>query len=190
MKKYKECKKHGLLNEDQIAEEKINWGIGIYFRCKICKQEKDYKWNHENMAHKIAYSKEWKLKNKTKVNEWNKQDRLKNPEKYKEWSRRGRERLGLIRSLKDVTRIRGITLEQYYAMVGRQENLCAICGYQETRKNKNGDVARLCIDHCHRTGNVRELLCHSCNTGIGKFMDDINLLKAAIAYLEKHTYVE
>jgi hypothetical protein len=46
------------------------------------------------------------------------------------------------------------------------------------------------IDHCHKNRHIRALLCHNCNTGIGKFNDDINLLEKAIEYLKKHIHVE
>jgi hypothetical protein len=40
------------------------------------------------------------------------------------------------------------------------------------------------IDHNHVTGGVRGVLCTRCNTGLGKFLDGVDLLKKAIAYLE------
>lgn len=45
---------------------------------------------------------------------------------------------------------------------------------------------KLCVDHNHNTGNVRSLLCMSCNTGIGKFKDNIELIEAALNYLKSH----
>lgn len=62
----------------------------------------------------------------------------------------------------------------------RQDGACAICGV----KFKSIDHCK--IDHDHSTGLVRGLLCGSCNTGIGLFKDDINLLSGAIKYLTDH----
>lgn len=42
------------------------------------------------------------------------------------------------------------------------------------------------IDHCHVTGKVRGILCHKCNTGLGYFNEDVELLKSAISYLNEH----
>jgi hypothetical protein len=73
----------------------------------------------------------------------------------------------------------GITIEQYWEMVNQQNNLCAVC------KNPP-NINNLAVDHCHKTGKVRGLLCQSCNSGIGKLRDNKELLLAAIQYLDKY----
>jgi hypothetical protein len=50
-------------------------------------------------------------------------------------------------------------------------------------------TANLVIDHNHETGNARTWICDSCNTGLGRFKDDIGLLKEAIDYLKKYKKV-
>jgi hypothetical protein len=47
-------------------------------------------------------------------------------------------------------------------------------------------TANLVIDHNHETGNAREWICDSCNTGLGRFKDNIELMNEAIKYLKKH----
>lgn len=69
-----------------------------------------------------------------------------------------------------------ITELQYEQMHQRQDGRCRICNSKETYK-------RLAVDHSHKTGKVRGLLCEDCNLGLGKFKDDIALLKIAIQYL-------
>lgn len=78
----------------------------------------------------------------------------------------------------------GLTLEQYNEMLAKQQGLCAICQEPETAK-KNGKIKSLSVDHCHKTGKVRGLLCHACNTGIGSFKEDLNLLNSVKHYLEE-----
>ncbi len=80
----------------------------------------------------------------------------------------------------------GLTPEDYEAMHAKQEGVCAICGKPETAKSRHGTLRRLCVDHCHSTGAVRELLCTNCNTGIGVFREDITVLEKAVAYLRRH----
>lgn len=80
-----------------------------------------------------------------------------------------------------------ITLEQYNEMLVMQNNVCAICEKEETKVfKKTGKINDLAVDHCHKTGNIRGLLCWRCNTAIGRFEDSIELLQNAVAYLEKH----
>jgi hypothetical protein len=71
----------------------------------------------------------------------------------------------------------GLTLENYTAMICAQSNQCAICGDVMTTP---------CIDHDHKTGKVRSLLCRGCNVGIGGLKEDVNILMRAVAYLEQH----
>jgi hypothetical protein len=74
----------------------------------------------------------------------------------------------------------GISIEEYEKMLSEQNGGCAICGsFINNNLRKN-----LAVDHCHNTGKVRGLLCHKCNSGIGFFDDDINLLENAISYLK------
>lgn len=74
----------------------------------------------------------------------------------------------------------GLTEEQYDAMVVAQEGRCAICRCAEPGGNGGKHWH---IDHDHATGRVRGVLCSECNTGLGKFKDDPNLLEAAVRYL-------
>jgi hypothetical protein len=72
----------------------------------------------------------------------------------------------------------GITLEQYEEMAAKG---CAICGAAQGTTKR-----RLPVDHCHKTGKVRGVLCMFCNTAIGKFRDDPELCEKAAHYLRSH----
>ncbi|RYF50587.1 MAG: hypothetical protein EOO38_05305 [Cytophagaceae bacterium] len=56
-----------------------------------------------------------------------------------------------------------ITNEQYQEMLAKCGGLCQLCGNPETNYDIRGGVKKLCIDHCHRTGVIRGLLCGRCN---------------------------
>jgi hypothetical protein len=83
-----------------------------------------------------------------------------------------------------------IPVAQYNAMLTEQGGVCAICGKAQSTKYRgvrgHGKIKALYIDHCHKTGKIRGLLCHYCNFGLGEFMDSIKLLRRAIRYLKKH----
>ena len=76
----------------------------------------------------------------------------------------------------------GITLEQYDCMLVSQDGVCAIC----RKPCKTG--RKLAVDHDHKTGNIRGLLCQSCNVMLGSGKDSPLLLKTGADYLEKQPW--
>ena len=78
-----------------------------------------------------------------------------------------------------------VEFEEIIDLYDNQNGRCAIC-------DKHFDISLISkrnglhIDHCHKTGRVRGLLCSNCNTSIGKFNDNIEVLQNAIQYLMKH----
>jgi hypothetical protein len=79
----------------------------------------------------------------------------------------------------------GLTLEQYDGMLQQQGGVCDICKRPEITK-RNGKVKRLYVDHDHKTGWVRGLLCNKCNTALGLIRDDPKMLLAIQYYLKKN----
>ena len=75
----------------------------------------------------------------------------------------------------------GLTEDQYDALLGRQGGGCAICG--ATEPGRKGD-RNFCVDHDHRTGAMRGLLCHRCNQAIGHLKDSPDFCRQAAKYLE------
>lgn len=100
----------------------------------------------------------------------NKRHRAKDPIAFKEreWQRH-------------IHKTFGLTYERYCEMLHEQDGVCAICG-----THGQDYEARLSVDHDHATGEVRGLLCRQCNAGLGAFRDSLNMLEAAIGYLEVH----
>lgn len=79
----------------------------------------------------------------------------------------------------------GLTKEQYLTMVKAQNNLCAICNKPETESSSpHIKEMELSIDHDHKTGIVRGLLCRQCN--IGKLGESPERLRRAADYIERN----
>lgn len=74
-----------------------------------------------------------------------------------------------------------ITKEEYEALFAKQRGRCAICRVRATDAPKGF----LCVDHNHKTGKVRGLLCWNCNVAIGHLRDNAKLLRKAIDYLAR-----
>ncbi len=69
----------------------------------------------------------------------------------------------------------------YDKMYNEQKGCCLICGLHQSEQTN-----RLSLDHNHETGQVRALLCHSCNVGLGHFRHRVDLLQEAVVYLRKY----
>lgn len=78
----------------------------------------------------------------------------------------------------------GITVAEFTTMIIKQQWRCAICGRVPYGKEKS-----LAVDHDHTTGQIRGLLCMDCNIGIGRFREDLGIMKAAMLYLSSPTAV-
>lgn len=187
----KRCKIHGDLTIDQTRKD------GKNYRCKACRIATNKKSYYENQEKRIATSTKWKLENREHSNAWEREDRKKNPEKYRRYEENYKKKHGMERIRKmEVARIHGLSIEEYDAMFEAQNHKCLICNNEETRLGKDGKtVTPLSVDHCHyceENGNhvIRGLLCRSCNTAIGSFNDDINLLQSAITYLQRHEHLD
>jgi Autographiviridae endonuclease VII len=72
----------------------------------------------------------------------------------------------------------GITEEEYIALFKKQNRRCAICKSSSPNHFRGWN-----IDHCHKTGRVRGVLCHHCNLLLGNAKDSANILQAAQSYL-------
>jgi hypothetical protein len=133
-------------------------------REKVLAQSRERGKDPEYRAQKARATREW---------------RQKYPERERENQRQGWAR-----------RKYGLTLEEADAILARG---CAICGTHEGRDVGRASeqlparsTERLCIDHCHTSGKVRDALCHNCNSALGLMADDSARLRAAADYLEKH----
>lgn len=91
----------------------------------------------------------------------------------------------------EVRRNHGIEPEEYDGLIAAQDGRCAICrrlpGGRANGRAREGHPPSLHVDHDHRTGRIRGLLCSNCNTMLGLAGDDVVVLAAAIEYLKRST---
>lgn len=123
-------------------------------------------------------NREWRARNPEKVEESAQKLRLRretDPAWREEQNIKAR---GRAQRYVQVKHFYGLSAEQYDAMVKAQNHVCPIC--------LKKDIRTLHIDHCHKTGKVRALICGRCNPGLGNFNDDPALLRRAAEYLEKY----
>ena len=104
--------------------------------------------------------------------------RERNIEKVREANRESKKRTYPARRDTLLKNRYGVTAFDYDDLAKKQDNKCAICSL--TPENKRMD-----LDHCHKTKQIRGLLCNNCNRGLGHFKDNPVLLNNAIAYLNK-----
>ena len=116
-----------------------------------------------------VYAKEYREKNYTKVREVQKASYQKYQEKYKKRA-----------DVRRIERDYGLSEEDYQALIKKQNNRCAICD-----KTGGFGLEKLVIDHCHKSGKVRGMLCRLCNTSLGGFRDNEEQLMNAIYYLRR-----
>lgn len=154
-------------------------------------------WAAEHRAETLAYQKQYREQKKAELAAKAKARREAEPERLASKNRayfathrdellasNKRYRIERKSELRAKRRLatKGLTQEQYDALLEAQDRRCAICGTTDP------GAGRECfaIDHDHATGATRALLCNHCNLGLGHFRDDPGRLLAAAAYLKQH----
>lgn len=80
----------------------------------------------------------------------------------------------------------GLTMELFREMLETQGHRCPICGNDIAEQAGGNMAATACVDHCHKTGKVRGLLCGPCNVGLGSLGDCPSRLESGARYLRSH----
>lgn len=106
-------------------------------------------------------------------------DKRKHHEHGNRWRRTNRIRHLKLSRLAHIKREFGLEPWEYRGLLRHQAGLCAVCCEPMI-------PGATCVDHCHRTGKVRGLLCHSCNTSLGRLQDCAALVFHAAEYLCAH----
>ena len=125
------------------------------------RRRKQYAENPEKRRKARARARRYRRANKAKIAEQRRLDRKQNPEKMRK---------------QHIQYTYGLSWDEYQAILARQGGVCGMCKTKSKRP--------LCVDHCHKTGMVRGILCSPCNLTIGLCRDSTKITRAATAYLE------
>lgn len=167
--------------------------------CSQCKQEKSINKFYKRTLSKDGLSSSCKpchndidkrsLRKRLKLdptlqlrkNKWARDLYVKNPEKFK-----ARSKNRTWEQIRNVTLKYkfGISLDVYLNMLEAQNGVCLICGNSQPQLENKKYNSLLCVDHNHKTGKIRGLLCRNCNAAIGLLKDSSILLESAYKYLK------
>lgn len=129
--------------------------------CQFCKKE--YQLNIDKGMHKYCSS---ECRQKWHYNRWKSNGGRRCPQKLREYQLKTNY---------------GISIEDFNIILLSQNNSCKIC------KIKNQSGKNWHIDHCHKNGKIRGILCQKCNQAIGMVYENIEILENMIQYLEENS---
>lgn len=151
----------------KLAKSKSDFGKrssskdGLNYYCKNCDSANCKAYYSKNKTKIKLKVLAWQASNKEKVNSYKKKNKLNNPD-Y------------------DLMRTHGVNKKQYDNMFNKQNGCCAVC-----RINQSEFKRSLAVDHDHKTGKIRGLLCDRCNVALGMVRDSKDVLCKLIIYLEQ-----
>jgi len=141
-------------------------GLATYcIRCESDRKKEARDGNTDLIEKHKNNNRLWYQNNKEKNKERNKKWIEENPARYRELNLKHRF---------------GISLEDYNRILEEQNYCCGICGV-----HRDFITQHMAVDHCHKTGKIRGLLCKNCNSGLGFFQDNNEVLEKAITYLNQ-----
>lgn len=154
-------------------------------RCKPCRNSDEWAARHVNWAATQKRNHDYKQLDHVRLAK-----NARARERYAtdpDYRRRLLDRNKKKQYLCTLKKVYGITFEDYISMLQLQKGQCRICSCDLTALGRRIDgktYLRAFVDHDHRSGKIRGLLCSECNICLGKFADDPELLRSAAIYLE------
>lgn len=126
----------------------------MYKVCSRCGQEKLLSDFHKRKDRKCGVVSFCKVCAKKQIQDWRKTERAK--QYLKDYWRKNQRQITILQA--------GLTVKKYNELFVKQNGRCGICNRHQTEFVKNFD-----IDHNHKTGKIRGLLCHTCNKNLGLY---------------------
>lgn len=139
-------------------------------KCSSCGESKPLEEFHKKANAKDGRQSKCKPCNNASVRKW----QADNPEAWEKIWRRNS--YGDENNLKRRARAYGLTVDELKDLLIKADGKCEICEQPPTRW--------LVVDHCHKGGNVRGILCEQCNQALGLFRDNPEVMQRAINYLK------
>lgn len=169
----------------EANKEKISQQRSAYYQANkenFIKKRKERYWANPDEARKLTL--EYYAANKERMSEQNKVWSQNNNDKMKQYKRaycaRNPEKLKKKRLCKKYN----LKPEEYDVLMEKAGNICPICEVDFDWVNRH-KANRPCIDHCHKTGKVRGVICGQCNAAIGQLNDDTKRLERAMWWLTR-----
>jgi Recombination endonuclease VII len=161
--------------EDVLAKQKA-WRLANPEKVRALKKA----WSDANPDKVAAQKKRYWENNKERLSEKRKAEHKANPEKQRAYDKKKRDKHPEKMRDRHLRRSYGISLAEFSAMRQSQGDRCSIC--------KTGfSLVKPHVDHCHKTGRVRGILCPQCNTSLGLLNEDPKIVRGMLAYINKHS---
>lgn len=178
------CKKDKLLSEfnsDSRTKDKLT------FQCKKCRAVNSKSYYERNKSHCALVDKEYNLANRSKIRDRQRKYNKLNPDKQKKRRMKYEKTHKSKRRMQGILYRHGLSEEAYLSLMASQNNRCAIClkDFSLVENSKN-----IHVDHDHKTGKIRSILCGKCNVALGHVDDNIDILYKMISYLITHSILK
>lgn len=173
------CKE--IKNTNEFRTDNLNVS-GLSATCHDCNKVIQKKWYANNSEKAKAKAKERYHANKELINAKRKEHRKLNPELYKKAAKEKYQNSDKIKYREAAWKkagIKNMTVQKYNEMFLKQNQACSICKTHQSFFKRT-----LAVDHCHKTGNVRGLLCDNCNRALGYLKESKQIITNMLKYIE------
>lgn len=163
---------------------------GLTSECNECRNAATKRWRAKNPIKVKAYSALWPKKNRAAYLRKKTRYRRRHPDRARQQVKNAcnkhKDHYAAAKFNRWLRNKYGITERDYYTLLAKQKGGCAVCHKTQQCADKTKKRTRLYVDHCHKTGRIRGLLCFKCNVLLGCADDSATVLRQAINYLQRH----
>ena len=133
-------------------------------KCKLCRASYSRNWRLSNIKNRKEWEAEYRNKHFKEVKENNAKWRMKNQEKVKAAISKWRKRHPEKERVYKLRHVYNLSIEDFEFLLAAQNYGCKICATDKPSRH-----GTFYVDHDHKTGKIRGVLCHKCNTELGLY---------------------